>query len=90
MNGNVKHEETLARLYEFDRRDREAKICYNCKHYMQHYVLCTEGGQKVFWETYQGHCCKPRLKNRLPWDVCEKFEAGEREEIETGLFRGGR
>ena len=32
MSGNVKHEETLARLYEFDRRDREAKICYNCQH----------------------------------------------------------
>jgi len=45
----------------------EAPLCVNCQYYYQHY---NAKGQAV----QCGHCTKPRLKTRMPYDTCNHFQ----------------
>lgn len=44
-------------------------VCANCQHFYQHYIK----NDGVYKACNAGHCCYPRLKNRRPGDVCEKW-----------------
>lgn len=51
----------------------ETPLCVNCQHFYQHY---NEKGQTV----QCGHCDYPRVKTRMPYDVCANFEGKERKQ----------
>lgn len=44
-------------------------MCATCAHYIQHYMDC--GG--FFKPIHAGHCTYPRLKNRLPYNLCDHY-----------------
>lgn len=52
------------------------ECCGGCVHYYQHYV---ESGWD-FTPVYDGHCVYPRLKSRLPSEVCQHFQRREKNE----------
>ena len=52
-------------------------ICANCKHFYQHYIAVTP---RHVYPIHIGHCCFPRIKDRLVTDTCTRFEPGERAE----------
>ena len=48
----------------------EAPLCVNCRHFYQHY---NAKGQRV----QCGHCDDPRVKTRMPYDICRHFQRRE-------------
>lgn len=48
----------------------EAPLCVNCRHFYQHY---NGKGQRVRC----GHCDYPRVKTRMPYDICDHFQRKE-------------
>ena len=48
----------------------EAPLCVNCRHFYQHY---NAKGQRVRC----GHCYYPRVKTRMPYDICGHFQRRE-------------
>lgn len=50
-------------------------FCVNCKHFHQHFV---QAGPPMFTVSMapldSGHCSFPRLKNRMAYDTCQRFE----------------
>lgn len=48
----------------------ETPLCVNCRHFYQHY---NQKGKPVMC----GHCVYPRLKTRMPYDTCDKFQRKE-------------
>lgn len=49
---------------------KDEKLCRDCKHFRQHYVLC----RGEYSACYAGHCVYPRVKAREPYDSCRYFE----------------
>lgn len=47
-----------------------SECCYYCKYYFLHYARDRHGH---YLSANCGHCFFPRLKSRLPGDVCDKF-----------------
>lgn len=55
--------------------------CQNCAYFYQQYVKTVSGNDEIFTKIYQGHCGKPRLKNRRPdAPACDRFEPCEETE----------
>ncbi|MCI8628964.1 MAG: hypothetical protein HFE57_05600 [Firmicutes bacterium] len=53
---------------------KEKKVCVNCKYFIQHYIY-DKRFNNDFSPCNDGHCVKPRLKNRKPKNkACEHFE----------------
>ncbi len=51
----------------------DEKVCYNCKHFRQHYIY--EKHNKKLQACNAGHCVEPRVKNRKPdQKACKHFE----------------
>ena len=48
----------------------EAPLGVNCRHFYQHY---NAKGQRVRC----GHCDYPRVKTRMPYDICGHFQRRE-------------
>ena len=48
----------------------EAPLCVNCRHFYRHY---NAKGQRVRC----GHCDYPRVKTRMPYDICGHFQRRE-------------
>ncbi len=66
------HDRYLALVYH----DRTVPMCATCAHYIQHYVKGDQyrGG---YLPTCYGHCSYPRVKQRLPHDLCTHYEKGD-------------
>ena len=58
--------------HKYGRRDVD--MCWNCRHYVQHYGLFDNGIGKRYYELAIGHCRTPRIKSRNPWEICDRFE----------------
>ena len=57
---------------------KEEKVCYNCKHFWQHYIYNKRHNRFDFCNA--GHCVKPRIKNRKPdQKACEYFKQRKEE-----------
>lgn len=56
----------------------QTECCGNCAYYTQHYTRMPGGW---YAKCYMGHCRNPRLKNRRPDQVCEKFKRIENEQV---------
>lgn len=67
----TEHERMMEYLWD---RGKGSPMCANCKHYHQHYGYI-ETGELI--ELNIGHCAHPRMKTRIPYDVCIHFEAKE-------------
>lgn len=48
----------------------ETPLCINCQHFYQHY---NAKGHQV----QCGHCDYPRVKTRMPYDICGHFQRRE-------------
>lgn len=58
---------------------KDDEICRNCKHFHQHYIYVGNNAWYLradhgYTETNAGHCTKPRVKDREPFDTCGFFE----------------
>lgn len=53
----------------------DAPMCANCRHYCRHYIRNLEHSDQ-FTPLDEGHCTYPRIKDRLPFDVCKYYEEG--------------
>lgn len=56
----------------------EVKVCGNCIHYRQHYVLIENGRFKPLW---YGHCHMPRPRYPLPDSICTNYQPYEEEPV---------
>lgn len=52
------------------------RVCKDCKHFTQHYVVNPERNW-LFDKANVGHCTYPRLKDKEPYDTCKYFEEKE-------------
>ena len=67
---------TRAELAKHFMISKEDKVCFNCKHFRQHYIYTK------FYDRYMdyapcgvGHCTTSRIKSRKPTQkACEHFE----------------
>ena len=48
-------------------------MCHNCKHYYQYYVKLP----LAFHPASDGYCAHPRIKNRMPFDLCTHYDPKE-------------
>ena len=56
------------------RIDETEEVCANCAHYRQHYRKERHPhGMEGFVPVNAGHCVEPRVKDRRPYDTCERF-----------------
>lgn len=57
----------------------DAPMCSNCRYYMQHFILqgVDAKGQMHFAPVRAGHCTEPRIKTRMPFDLCTHYEPKE-------------
>ena len=51
---------------------KDVDMCVYCKHFHPHYVPSPKIGEYI--EVDSGHCCHPRPKLRMKYDLCEHFE----------------
>lgn len=61
------------RAYLFNRTSG-VPMCETCKYYCQHYGYAQGQG---YYKIADGHCTEPRVKCRMPFDMCERYEAKE-------------
>lgn len=56
-----------------------APMCMNCRCYVQHFRIAgvNEKGEMAFSPVHTGHCTEPRIKTRMPFDVCTRYEPKE-------------
>ncbi len=54
-------------------------MCLNCRFYWQHFRLerINENGEMLFAPLHTGHCTEPRIKTRMPFDLCTHYEKKE-------------
>ena len=51
-------------------------MCDNCQFYVHHYIKTPEGR---YTTNHEGHCHEPRVKTRMPFDLCNRYEPKEEE-----------
>lgn len=53
----------------------DEKVCFNCKHFCQHYIYTTTYRGMGYSPCNAGHCVEARIKDRKPKHrACEHFE----------------
>lgn len=48
-----------------------APMCATCAHYVEHYYI---NGTGRLGHLDEGHCTTPRIKTRMPFDLCTYYE----------------
>lgn len=56
--------------------DMTVPMCATCAHYIKHYVK-SDPRRGGYTPIFYGHCAYPRVKNRLPHNLCAHYEKGD-------------
>lgn len=56
------------------RQTEGVPMCATCTHYVQHYSYDKRIGYRPICI---GHCCTPRIKERMPYDLCKHYDPKE-------------
>lgn len=49
----------------------DCPMCATCEHYVTHYYI---NGMGRLWPLDEGHCTTPRMKTRMPFDLCTYYD----------------
>ena len=63
------HDRYLAYIH---RKTDGVPMCASCRYYCQHYIYYEDLKRYIPME--DGHCIEPRIKARMPFDMCPRWE----------------